>query len=182
MVCHLGCTHGCTILGCRSLSRSESRTGFWSSHPHRHHCRGRINSSQAQQCTTRKRHYPVDWCLFWSRCGWCHLHLACHLYPAGQVSWNGSRLPENLHCIAIGRCARHPFPYSFPQILCRSSCRTVSFPWSYCHYTGFKEWRERWITGSPIAVGRTDWRSLRLYRGNLRMVERECNQPHDTIR
>ena len=177
----MGCAHGDALFGSSGLSGTEGGSGVRGGHPHSHHCRGRVDSSQAQQGTGRERHHTVDRCLFGSRGGRCHLHAARHLHPSGEVPRHAGRLPEDLHGLGTGRYPGYPVPHTLPQILCLGNARQVSFPRGYRYDTGAGERCQGRRPGQAVAAGRYRGRSLRLHRGHFRMVERELHQPCDRL-
>lgn len=68
--------------------------------------------------------------------GRSHLHTACPLYPASQISGYVGHLYASVHQFTAGRCTGHLVPDSFPQILCKRHAWQVSFSRSDSHHTG----------------------------------------------
>ena len=67
--------------------------------------------------TRRKRNHPVHRCLLGCHRSRSHLHTACPLHPASQISGNVSHLHASIYQFTAGRCAGYLVPDSFPQIL-----------------------------------------------------------------
>ena len=95
-----------------------------------------IRRSQTQKRTRRKRHYPIHRRLLRRHRGRSHLHTACPLYPASQISGYVGHLYASVHQFTAGRCTGHLVPDSFPQILCKRHAWQVSFSRSDSHHTG----------------------------------------------
>ena len=181
MVGHVGHPHGRALLGCCGLPRTEGGAGLRSRHTHCHHCRGRVYRRQAQAGLGRECHYPEHRCLLGCRRRRGYLHPACHLHSAGKVPGNERIVPQHLPQLFARRCAGHPVPHPLPQILRQRHARQVSLPGGHSHHSGAGFWTEGGLAGQAAAHRRTGGRSLRLRRGHLRLVERECHLAHDGL-
>ncbi len=89
---------------------------------------GVSTATKRSKASGRECHHPEYRCLFGSRGSRCYLHLACHLYPAGQVSRHDNFIYEDLHGFGSRWCARHLVSDTFPQVFRKRYARQVSFP------------------------------------------------------
>ena len=172
---HLGYTDGRTVLGGRSLSRTEGGPGVRGSHPDCHHRRRRQCRRQAFQVAGRECHHPEHRSLFGQRGGRRHFHASCHLHSAGQVSRHVGLVHQHLHGLPAGRHPGHPVPHPLPQVFREGHARQIPVPRGHGHHTGADFGRKRRFAGQAIAHCGHRGRTLRLHRGHLRLVERELH-------
>lgn len=97
---------------------------------------GVSGAAKRKNALGEKRHYPIHRRLLRRHRGRSHLHTACPLYPASQISGYVGHLYASVHQFTAGRCTGHLVPDSFPQILCKRHAWQVSFSRSDSHHTG----------------------------------------------
>ncbi len=95
-----------------------------------------VSGAAKRKTHSAKRHYPIHRRLLRRHRGRSHLHTACPLYPASQISGYVGHLYASVHQFTAGRCTGHLVPDSFPQILCKRHAWQVSFSRSDSHHTG----------------------------------------------
>ena len=111
-------------------------------------------------------------------CGRCHLHPPCALHSSGKISRNHRQLHAGVSQLAARRHPGHPVFHPLPQIFREGYARQISLPRSHSHHSGAHlRRRQQGVdrrTGKDTRCVGADWRHLRLCRGHLRLLGRDC--------